>query len=140
MESYIEQVERLRTWTAEEVKTQPHLAVGQLCSAAASIEKLGAMVEKLNRENFWLTQMQAAEEARTIKLPPLEVGSTAWAIGNRGGWLYAKPGKVTRVEILNRTVVLHVNGVGKGQFGERVFATREDAMKVLERMREEAKT
>ena len=59
MEDYTKQAELLRTWTVADVKSQPHLAVGQLNSAAATIERLAAEVERLHQENFWLTRQEA---------------------------------------------------------------------------------
>ena len=58
MSDYQSRADMMRTWTVAEVKAQPHLAVGQLTSAAAIIEKLMDEVERLNRENFWLSKQE----------------------------------------------------------------------------------
>lgn len=56
MSDYQKKADMLKTWTVAEVRAHPELAVGQLVSAAAAIERLGAEVERMNRENFWLTR------------------------------------------------------------------------------------
>lgn len=139
MESYMKKAEMLKSWTAAEVKAQPVLVVGQLCSAAATIERLGAEVDRLNRENFWLTKTQETKTARTITAPPLKRGDLAYAIGSRGGGLCIKQGPVSLVEIEDGRVMVHVKYAGCGRYGEQVFATREDAEMTLLRMKLEGK-
>ena len=139
MIDYQSQAEMLNTWTAQEVKAQPEVAVGQLRSAATAIERLGAEVDRLNRENFWLTQEQKKQETgegRMIRVPPLQRGDVAYGICRRGGNLYVTHGKVTQVEIVGENVQIHVNSVGCGFYGEKVFKTKEDAQQALERMKE----
>ena len=56
MSDYRDQVERLRNWTVLDMGNHPVLTLGMLRSAAATIEQLVAEVERLNLENFWLTE------------------------------------------------------------------------------------
>ena len=55
MEQYRKQVQRLRDWTVLDMQNRPVLTIGMMQSAALAIEKLVAEVERLNKENFWLT-------------------------------------------------------------------------------------
>lgn len=58
MSDYQKRADMLKSWTVAEVKAHPELAVGQLHSAAATIESLGAEIDRLHKENFWLTQQK----------------------------------------------------------------------------------
>ena len=73
MSDYQSRADMMRTWTVAEVKAQPHLAVGQLHSAAAIIEKLTGEVERLNRENFWLSKQEPATKNSTTQLPKVKL-------------------------------------------------------------------
>lgn len=55
MADYKEQVYRLREWTVLDMQNRPVLTLGMMRSAALTIERLAAEVERLNKENFWLT-------------------------------------------------------------------------------------
>lgn len=73
MSDYQSRADMMRTWTVAEVKAQPHLAVGQLHSAAAIIEKLTGEVERLNRENFWLSKQEPATKNSTAQRPKVKL-------------------------------------------------------------------
>lgn len=141
MSDYQKKADMLKTWTVAEVRAHPELAVGQLVSAAAAIERLGAEVERLNRENFWLTREEqkvaAAEKGSMIELPPVKVGDTAYGIDRRGGGWHIKRGKVTSIEWQSTQVIVSVKGVCRGKIGERVFCTADEARAALECMKEE---
>ena len=136
MSDYRDRADMMRTWTVQEVKAEPHLAVGSLHSAAAIIEKLMDEVERLNRENFWLTKQEPVPDltkGRTIQLPPVEVGDLLWGIGKRGGNRYVKPGRVTQMQIHGDKVYLvTTGGSGSGYYREQLFSTKEEALQALE--------
>ena len=94
MIDYQNRADLLKTWTVDEVKAHPELAVGQLHSAASTIEKLNAEVARLNQENFWLSKDRSNTKDITSDLP-LKRGDMAWGVGKRGQNLYVKPGKVS---------------------------------------------
>lgn len=136
MSDYQKKADMLKTWTVAEVMAHPELAVGQLVSAAAAIERLGAEVERMNRENFWLTREEqkadAGKKCDTIELPPVKVGDTVYGIDRRGGGWHIKRGEVTSIEWQSSQVIVSVKGVCRGRMGERVFCTAEEAQAALE--------
>lgn len=131
MSDYQSRADMMRTWTVAEVKAQPHLAVGQLTSAAAIIEKLMDEVEQLNRENFWLTKQEPVPDmtkGRTIQLPPVEMGDVVWLTkGDR-----VVRCRVCRMEIHEGKVRLVTKSRGCGVYGEDLFLTKEEALQALE--------
>lgn len=129
---YFKQAELLRSWTVAEVKSQPHLAVGQLNSAAATIERLGAEVERLHQENFWLTKQEPAPDmtkGRTIQLPPVELGDVVWLAKKRQNKVVRC--RVARMDIEVDKVRLITKSRGSGVYGEDLFLTEEEAQKAL---------
>lgn len=136
MSDYQKKADMLKTWTVAEVRAHPELAVGQLVSAAAAIERLGAEVERMNRENFWLTREEqhadAGKKGSMIELPPVKVGDIAYGIGKRGNNQYIKQGEVTSIEWQSTQMIVSVKGVCRGKIGERVFCTAEEAQAALE--------
>ena len=133
MSDYQSRADMMRTWTVAEVKAQPHLAVGQLHSAAAIIEKLMDEVERLNRENFWLTQQEPVPDmtkGRTIQLPPVELGDTVWLVKRDQGCVSRC--RVCRIEIHGSKVRMVTKSRGCGVYGEDLFLTKEEAQKALE--------
>lgn len=131
MRDYQKKADMLKTWTVREVKMHPELVVGQLRSAAATIERLGSEVENMNRENFWLTWQRPAAGAQSVEIPPVVKGDRVWCIGNRGGNAYLRRGKVDRVEIVDGRAAIYIHGVGMGEYGKRVFCTHEEAEAAL---------
>ena len=131
MIDYQSRADMMRTWTVAEVKAEPHLAVGQLTSAAAMIERLGAEVERLNKENFWLTQQEPVPDmtkGRTIQLPPVELGDVVWLVkGDR-----VVRCRVCRMDIECGKVRLITKSRGCGVYGEDLFLTKEEAQQALE--------
>lgn len=55
MDDYRTQVARLRDWSVLDMQNRPALTIGMMRSAALTIERLSAEIERLNKENFWLT-------------------------------------------------------------------------------------
>lgn len=137
MSDYQKRADMLKTWTLDEVKIFPELMLGQLRSAAATIERLGGELENMHRENFWLTKQQPASGARAVEIPPVDKGDCVWCIGNRGGNEYLKRGKVSRIEIVNGRAAIYVKCVGMGEYGKRVFTSKEDAEAALAGMKGE---
>lgn len=137
MIDYQSQAEMLNTWTAQEVKAQPELAVGQLRSAATAIERLGAEVDRLNRENFWLTQQVPVPDmtkGRTIQMPPVELGDVVWLVkANQSKVVRCR---VCRIEIHEGKVLMVTKSRGCGVYGNDLFLTKEEAQAALERMME----
>lgn len=137
MIDYHSQAEMLNTWTAQEVKAQPELAVGQLRSAATTIERLGAEVDRLNRENFWLTQQEPVPDmtkGRTIQMPPVDLGDVVWLVkANQSKVVRCR---VCRIEIHKGKVLLLTKSRGCGVYGDDLFLTKEEAQAALERMKE----
>ena len=134
---YRDMTARLLEWNVQDVKHQPELTLGMMRSAAATIERLAAEIERLNRENFWLTNKQREETTRLVELPPLKKGDRAYTIGRNGGNWYVKPGPVMSMEVEDGKICIHVGWVGRGPWGERVFATREEAEAAMERLRKD---
>ena len=135
MSDYQSRADMMRTWTVAEVKAQPHLAVGQLTSAAAIIERLMDEVERLNRENFWLTKQEPVPDlnkGRTIQLPPVELGDTVWLVRLRKEGRVVVRCTVCKMEIHGDKVYLITKSRGGGVYGEDVFKTKEEAQKALE--------
>lgn len=56
MADYKEQVELLKEWNILDIQNHPTLTLGMMRSAAVSIMRLYDEVDRLNRENFWLSQ------------------------------------------------------------------------------------
>lgn len=56
MVDYKEQVELLKEWNILDIQNHPTLTLGMMRSAAVSIMRLYDEVDRLNRENFWLSQ------------------------------------------------------------------------------------
>lgn len=127
MSDYRARAERLLNWTVLDIQQEPCLTYGMMRSAGAAIEKLADEVDRLNRENFWLTKQQPASCARAVDIPPVDKGDCVWCIGIRGGNEYLKRGKVSRIEIVNGRAAISVKGVGMGEYGKRVFTSKEDA-------------
>lgn len=131
MSDYQSRADMMRTWTVAEGKAEPHLAVGQLHSAAAIIEKLVDEVDRLNRENFWLTKQEPVPDmtkGRTIQLPPVELGDVVWlAKGDRVARC-----RVCRMDIHEGKVRLITKSRGCGVYGEDLFLTKEEAEAALE--------
>lgn len=135
MIDYQSRADMMRTWTVAEVKAEPHLAVGQLTSAAAMIERLGAEVERLNKENFWLTQQEPVPDmtkGRTIQLPPVELGDVVWLVRTRDDNSRIVRCTICRMEIHGDKVYIVTKSRGGGIFGEDVFSTKEEAQKARE--------
>ena len=135
---YRDQAARLLDWDVLDIQSHPTLTLGMTRSAAAAIERLLVEVERLNRENFWLSNKQYEKQARLIELPPLKKGDQAWCVTRRGQTWYAKPGPIAAMDIEDGKVYIHVSWAGRGPWGERVFATQEEAMAALERLQKEA--
>ena len=137
MIDYQSQAEMLNTWTVQEVKAQPELAVGQLRSAATTIERLGAEVDRLNRENFWLTQQEPVPDmtkGRTIQMPPVDLGDVVWLVkANQSKVVRCR---VCRIEFHQGKVLLLTKSRGCGVYGDDLFLTKEEAQAALERMKE----
>lgn len=55
MAEYREQVKHLREWTVLDIQNRPAHTIRMMQTAATTIEKLMAEIERLNKENFWLT-------------------------------------------------------------------------------------
>lgn len=55
MAEYREQVKHLREWTVLDIQNRPAHTIRMMQTAADTIEKLAAEIERLNKENFWLT-------------------------------------------------------------------------------------
>ena len=130
MNDYQNRADLLKTWTVDEVKAHPELAVGQLHSAASTIEKLNAELARLNQENFWLSKEQR-EKDNVARNLPLKRGDMAWGVGKRGQNLYIKPGEVSLVDIEDGKVYYTVYGVCRGEYGSSVFSTPEEAREAL---------
>ena len=137
MIDYQKKADMLKTWTVAEVRAHPELAVGQLVSAADAIERLGAEVERLNRENFWLTKQEPVPDmtkGRTIHLPPVELGDVVWlAKANQSKVVRCR---VCRIEFHKGKVLLLTKSRSCGVYGDDLFLTKEEAQAALERMKE----
>lgn len=127
MSDYRARAERLLNWTVLDIQQEPCLTYGMMRSAGAAIEKLADEVDRLNRENFWLSKHQMSSDKKMVELPPLDIGDDAWCVGRFGGNYCIKRGKVFRFEIRHGRVAIYVKGLGVGEYGERVFSSREDA-------------
>lgn len=135
MNDYQSRADMMRTWTVAEVKAQPHLAVGQLHSAAALIERLSAEVDRLNKENFWLTQQESVPNmtrGRKIQLPPVELGDVVWLVRTRNDQHRIVRCTICRMEIHGDKVYIVTKSRGGGIYGVDVFSTKEEAQKALE--------
>ena len=56
MNDYKGRVERLKEWNILDIQNHPTLTLGMMRSAAVSIMRLYDEVDRLNRENFWLSK------------------------------------------------------------------------------------
>lgn len=77
------------------------------------------------------------EEVPTaFEVPPLKIGDTAWAIRTYKGVKYAQKGIVNEM-LYNKDMklVIVVKNIARGLFGEKVFATKEDAEQALAEMK-----
>lgn len=135
MADYIGQAERLMDWSVLDIKNHPALTVGMLRSAAASIERLVSEVDRLNRENFWLSRQGSVPDltrGRTIQLPPVELGDTVWLVRLRKDGRVVVRCTVCKMEIHGDKVYLITKSRGGGVYGEDLFKTKEEAQKALE--------
>ena len=135
MADYIGQADRLMDWSVLDIKNHPALTVGMLHSAAASIERLVSEVDRLNRENFWLSRQVSAPDmngGRMIQLPPVEIGDTVWLVRLRKEGRVVVRCTVCKMEIHGSKVFLITKSRGGGVYGEDVFLTKEEAEKALE--------
>lgn len=73
----------------------------------------------------------------TVPEIPLKIGDTAWAIRTYKGVKYAQKGFVNEM-FYNKDMklVIVVKNIARGLFGEKVFATKEDAEQALKQMGE----
>lgn len=147
MTNYQKQADLLRAWTVDEVKAQPALALGQMHSAAATIERLGAEVDRLNKENFWLTKPapdrllpRDTASGRVIELPPLEVGGIAWGFRrDKARRLIVVKGTVHHMEFDGEQVHIFAKYAFRGIYGKSVFSTQEEAKAALARLKAKEK-
>lgn len=80
------------------------------------------------------------EELRQFKatvkpmLPPCKIGDTVWGIRKNGTGIKAASGKVFQMYYgEDMSICICVKGVSRGRWGEKVFPTKEDAEKAIER-------
>ena len=73
----------------------------------------------------------------TVPEIPLKIGDTAWAIRTYKGVKYAQKGFVNEM-FYNKDMklVIVVKNIARGLFGEKVFATKEEAEQALKQMGE----
>lgn len=87
------------------------------------------MIEKMAER---LAEYQQAEKQGNLLWLPLKMGDTAWAIKNHKGTKYVHEGKVSEMFFTqDMKLCFVVKHVARGEFGKTVFATREEAEKVL---------
>lgn len=76
-------------------------------------------------------------EPTAYEAPPLKIGDTAWAIRKYKGATYAQQGIVNEMFYnKNMELVIVVKNIARGLFGEKVFATKEEAEQALKQMGE----
>lgn len=75
------------------------------------------------------------DKSKYFKMPPCKIGDFVWAIRNYNGIPHAQQGKVIDM-FFCKDMKLHivVSHISRGEWGEKVFATYEDAMAKINEM------
>ena len=83
-----------------------------------------------------LKEIKDAEEQGLLLRLPCKIGDVAWAIRHYRGTAYAQKGFVSEIYFAkNMRLQIVVKNVARGEFGKKVFLTKEEAEQALAEMK-----